>query len=433
MTDDATTPTRRSRRRRFWLVVLVLTLVFLLARTGLDLWAGHRVDQEVAKLEQRYGTVAENSLRLDRVPSADNRARAVRAAVALTVFEIGSPEHRAVERFLGLRTSPPVPADVRAFVEANRAAIRVAEDSRTRRQANWEIEPSGFNTPPWMELRTLSNAISLASLLALADERPDDAAKAVSSGLAVSSSLRQERNLIAQLIRIAVTAMQFRALQHLIVQAEPSKAALEDVARSLAENRTPAPMAVGLLSEIKYAHASWLSIAAGGAKLGALVGPNDSPPSWTAATLARLSRPLIRLAHARYLQHVGRLLDIQTGPRPRSDLGPTIPASPWPGLTRFDLTFTAGLERAIESGDQFTSELNAAELAVALRRFRLDRGRYPDELPALVPEYLASVPIDPFTGRPPVYARKGAGFELHAEGPKNRTPRPPALDWVVPR
>jgi hypothetical protein len=93
--------------------------------------------------------------------------------------------------------------------------------------------------------------------------------------------------------------------------------------------------------------------------------------------------------------------------------------------------FTAGLVRTIESGDLFASELNAAELAVALRRFRLDRGAYPDDLSALAPEYLASVPIDPFTGRPPVYTRKGAGFELHAEGPKNRTPRPPELDWVV--
>ena len=68
---------------------------------------------------------------------------------------------------------------------------------------------------------------------------------------------------------------------------------------------------------------------------------------------------------------------------------------------------------------------------MALRRFRLDRGAYPDDLSALVPGYLASVPIDPFTGRAPVYARKGAGFELHAEGPKGRTPRPPELDWVV--
>ena len=213
MTENTAAPARRSRRRRRWLVALVLTLVFLLARAGLDLWAGHRVDQEVARLEKRYGSLAEKSLRSPRVPAADNRARVARAAVALTILEVGSQQHQTLLRFLASRTELSVPADVRAVVEANRAAIRVAEESRTRRQSSWDIEPSGFNAPPWMELRTLSNAIALAAVVDLEDGRPDDASKAVSSGLAVSSSLRQERSLIAQLIRIGVTATQVRALQ----------------------------------------------------------------------------------------------------------------------------------------------------------------------------------------------------------------------------
>ena len=71
---------------------------------------------------------------------------------------------------------------------------------------------------------------------------------------------------------------------------------------------------------------------------------------------------------------------------------------------------------ADEGFEQFNSTLNATELAVALRRFRLDHGTYPDDLSALVPAYAARVPIDPFTGQPPVYSRQGAGFHLHAEG-----------------
>ena len=63
--------------------------------------------------------------------------------------------------------------------------------------------------------------------------------------------------------------------------------------------------------------------------------------------------------------------------------------SRWSWVKQWDSMFSAGLERAIESGDEFNSQLNAAELAVALRRFRLDRGAYPDDLSALVPGYLA--------------------------------------------
>jgi hypothetical protein len=99
----------------------------------------------------------------------------------------------------------------------------------------------------------------------------------------------------------------------------------------------------------------------------------------------------------------------------------------------YDRFSTAGFERSIEAGDEFASELNIGELAVALRRFRLDAGSYPDDLSALVPRYLPAVPVDPFTGWQPVYVRKGAGFELHPGGPKSSAPRSPLLDWVVPK
>jgi hypothetical protein len=325
---------------------------------------------------------------------------------------------------------PPVPADVRAFVEANRAAIRVADDSRLRRQSNWEADyVSDRGMPPLMELRTLSKAICVSALIDIDEGRPDGAAQTIGAGLAVASTLRQEPSLIAQLIRIAVATVQLQAVQQLIARAEPSKAALQDVARWLAENRMPGPMQPGLLADLKRGHAMMTRLERGQVEY--LPGVTGNPPSWFASPLAWLGRSLIRLGHVRYLQQMGALLDLQAGPRPLPEFAAVVTPSRWSWVRRWDSMFTAGLVRAIESGDQFTSELNAAELAVALRRFRLDRGAYPDELSALVPEYLASVPIDPFTGRPPVYTRQGAGFELHAEGLKNRTPRPTGLDRVV--
>ena len=78
--------------------------------------------------------------------------------------------------------------------------------------------------------------------------------------------------------------------------------------------------------------------------------------------------------------------------------------------------------------------LGATALAVALRRYRLDREAYPDDLSALVPAYLSAVPVNPFTGKPPVYARQGSGFTLGA--PQSRvhaTPAPPTPEWTVTR
>jgi hypothetical protein len=70
--------------------------------------------------------------------------------------------------------------------------------------------------------------------------------------------------------------------------------------------------------------------------------------------------------------------------------------------------------------------LAVAELGVALRRFKLGHGEYPDDLSALVPEYLDRLPIDPHTGRPPVYARQGSGFTLQAKE------RQPGLENYLP-
>jgi hypothetical protein len=93
---------------------------------------------------------------------------------------------------------------------------------------------------------------------------------------------------------------------------------------------------------------------------------------------------------------------------------------------------SGGLERTIDTVDRFNSTLGATELAVALRRFRIDHGTYPDKLSALVPAYVGGVPIDPFTGQPPVYTRQGTGFHLHAEGGQHvPTAMVSALDWIV--
>jgi len=44
-----------------------------------------------------------------------------------------------------------------------------------------------------------------------------------------------------------------------------------------------------------------------------------------------------------------------------------------------------------------------ALVALALERYRLARGSYPETLSALVPEFLTDVPVDPFSGRPVLY------------------------------
>ena len=65
-------------------------------------------------------------------------------------------------------------------------------------------------------------------------------------------------------------------------------------------------------------------------------------------------------------------------------------------------------------------QVRAASTAVAIERYRLDHGDSPAALDGLVPAYLASVPIDPFTGRPLLYRTDRSRFVIYSPGPDGK-------------
>jgi len=56
------------------------------------------------------------------------------------------------------------------------------------------------------------------------------------------------------------------------------------------------------------------------------------------------------------------------------------------------------------------------QVAVALRLYRHEHGRYPEALEELVPKYLPSLPVDPFDGKPLRYKRLAKGFKIWSVG-----------------
>lgn len=64
------------------------------------------------------------------------------------------------------------------------------------------------------------------------------------------------------------------------------------------------------------------------------------------------------------------------------------------------------LSHAITATEQIHLEKVGTILTVAIVRYRLDHaGKLPATLDALVPDYLAELPIDPFSGKPPIYVK----------------------------
>jgi hypothetical protein len=400
------------RRARF--ASLVTILVLLVVYSGLDWWSGRQLDNEVARFEAKYGSLSGPST-ASNPPPADNRARLVRAAAAL----VNAPQEsldRAVTELQDPKSTMVVNDDRLALVNGSQDALRFLAGLESRRESRWDEEPG----PQLLEIRQLGNLVYLSALIDVAEGRADQAADRAVEALDVSNSLANEPTLIAQLIRTAVGFQPLDVTQRLLAQAEPSRAALDKLAQRLAECRQPEPMGAGLLGE-----ATNVNLALARAESGRRSADSDLGP--LAGPLGRLTRPLLRLARTSYLAQMGRFLDLQAGPRPRPT-GSVLPQPRWwSPVDRLVWTVMPGLERAIETGDDFSAALAGAEIAVALRRYRLEAGAYPDRLAALVPAYLDAVPIDPFTGAPPMYARQAGGFSLHT----GRRPYRPLADWIV--
>lgn len=422
-----------SRWRRIRLLFLIGLLVLLVARIGLGWWADRRLQAEYARLEQKYGNLDGRSILAPQVPATENRVRLVKAALALLApgrYENGISALRAsITQFQKASDVPRVPDDLRQFVEGNRESLALLAEARSKQKSSWDVDYSGnYDGPSLLDVRMLSDVAYLAALIDLDSGAIDDAAATVASGLSLGASMRQEPALIVQLIRIAVTVQQCAAVEQLITRSEPSKETLEDLSRSLAESRELDPLSIGLLAELKFGNNGFAGMERGRPDLTSA--NRDFWAVWL-GPVARLGRPFVTMARVHYLKEMDRLLTIQTGPRPRPSKAPAY--SGWNWSHRLGAIAVPGLERSMESGDLFNSVLGATELGVALRRHRLDHEAYPDTLPQLVPSYLPRLPIDPFTGQPPIYARSGAGFTLKAQGGNNYVPRTSALEWAVPK
>ena len=55
-------------------------------------------------------------------------------------------------------------------------------------------------------------------------------------------------------------------------------------------------------------------------------------------------------------------------------------------------------------------------VGIALAAYKLNEGHYPDELTNLVPKYLDTVPLDPFTGELLTYRLNEHGYTLYSVG-----------------
>ena len=77
----------------------------------------------------------------------------------------------------------------------------------------------------------------------------------------------------------------------------------------------------------------------------------------------------------------------------------------------------SGIANAVKKYTYGQESIDLARIAIALERFRLAHGNYPESLDALAPEFMAEIPHDIIGGQPLHYRRTDDGqFVLYSVG-----------------
>ncbi len=407
----------KTRRGLWWKrsLLSVAGLVLLLLAVRL-IWArveASALDRAVTGFEERWGPLDLSALGPQEVFPSENRARYFRAAADLLDYR---DQDDAIVRGRGdrmtvVRRVAADPEGVRAVVDRNRIPLALAAEAALRPGSDWEIryeEGIDASLPRLLNLLNLGRLMAADAALDVQTGEPDKAIEAMNRGLALSASLRQEQALIVSLVGSSIEAQMVGVLRGLLARGDLTTPQLDRLDQSLRDLPGPETIAAGLKGEAACIHALLLDVEGGGGS-----GAMGSRSRLHSSAAAWLLRPVYLKAHTYYLEEVSRYLErIGLPPHLRDEVDPAL-TIPWYARILSVIPNDTGLYMR---ADLTSTRAGLAATAVALRRYRMERGAWPVALDDLAPGYLHAVPTDPFTGKAFEYSTDGRGVLLRSAG-----------------
>ncbi len=268
--------------------------------------------------------------------------------------------------------------------------------------------------------RRVTQVLILDAAAASADGHTEAALRSCRAALNAGRSMGDEPTAIAQLVRRACVLDAVRALERVLAQGEASAASLEGVQRLLAEEAAVPSLLITARAERAMWFQALEAMRTGNYNRAAF---RIMPSRLGERFDKQVERVLAHGAEAAFLRYSTAAVEaaklppaeqedrLRALPFPTQKLPPLLEGLAGSGHNRLDWAQHArGVHRA-------QALLRCAETAMAAERYRLAEHRWPADLNALVPRYLAAVPSDPFDGRPLRLRRLADGIVVYSVGP----------------
>jgi hypothetical protein len=417
------------RRWRFWSVIcLVVGLAAVVGGfVALDYLRERDLREAVAEADRLDPGWDFDSLEAARadVPAAENGATTVLAVMMPASWPPapagGGP---GLEEPFADLAPPQRPDDdtmkiLRAGV-ANAGTLDVARDLADRPHGRFTVAWSGdlISTmmPHVQKARVVGFALTFDAYLRALDGDGDGALRSCRASLNTGRALGDEPAPISQFIRASGSRRAARAAERVLALGEASPKALEEMQRALAgEAEEPLQLTTARAQRVFFYHS--LAAMSSGKVSRANFGLRTSVLGQRGDDFIDGTRA--RACQAAYLHYHNELVEIARLPveKQQDRLKALTPPPQRLPMLLDALARDSEDPSAVRAFHRAKAELRCAAAALAAERYRLAKGRWPERLEDLVPDYLPAVPADPFDGRPLRLRRTDDGLMVYSIGP----------------
>ena len=303
------------------------------------------------------------------------------------------------------------------FVDKNQKCLELLHKTAGLEYGRYPVDftfGNGTRLSHLDNFRNLEILLYFEAILASEDGIQDKAVQSVISLLGLANSLDKEPLVISQLICLGCDGCMVSSLEYVINRIVFSDEELKNITVSLAEAEKSHEMLNAVIGErcmsldiLMYPKTQYLDPSSSPILsfppmlfLYEVIGLNESDAIFLLDYMNDVVKAF-NLPPERRQEEAGTLnTKINQIPKRRVLLRRFIPS----------------FERIIIMDLSYIAKLRVTQAALAVQRYRLKYKKLPDSLDNLVPDYLESVPLDPFEGKELKYKKLDLGFVIYSIG-----------------
>jgi len=421
---------RRLRRRLLGVAVLLVALALLsgLVRHLVDVQTARReLDETIAAVSAVEPVARLTDLEAARAVVADQDNSAVPIRTAAQRIPGNWPSRELTEWFN--RLSPQscreaanqqrLQSELRGLDAALQDVRQLPDLPHGRFPIVWSADFVSTPLDHLPQTRAVAALLELQATRRAQDGDINGSLRSLRGIIHVGRSLADEPTVLSQLARSTCQSAALRGLERALAQGVSDDADLRQLQQLLEDEASQPMLLVAARGARAGIHQLFTALENGDRTLEDLAG-SPRPTGLDALeemANSRLGRPRILQAHAYSLRYATRLIEIAH-----------LPAEQWLAATdQLELDFAdpppiaslliktlAALPRTCCRNQ---ARLRCAMAGLAAERYRLKHGQWPDSLGELCPDFLATVPLDPYDGKPLRWRARRDGAIIYSIGP----------------